>query len=67
VPYTVVGLGFAGLGVAFIAYAYRRHKEVEQALARGDFVAPDERLIAVLAACGIVLGLLVLVIIAAAS
>jgi putative membrane protein len=48
-PYTVVGIGFAAIGVVFIAYAYVRHKRVEEAISRGEFVSPDEHLIAVLA------------------
>jgi putative membrane protein len=59
-PYTVVGIGFAAIGVVFIAYAYVRHKRVEDAISRGEFVSPDEHLIAVLAVVGVLLSLLVL-------
>jgi putative membrane protein len=59
-PYTVVGIGFAAIGVVFIAYAYVRHKRVEEAISRGEFVSPDEHLIAVLAVVGVLLGLFVL-------
>jgi len=66
-PYTVVGVGFAAVGVAFIALAFVRHRQVEDALARGRFAPPDDRLIAGIAAVGVLLGLLVLVLVATAS
>jgi len=66
-PYTIVGIGFAGIGVIFIGYAFIRHRRVDRALARGEFAPPEERLIAVLAVIGVLLGLLVLVIVATQS
>jgi putative membrane protein len=63
-PYALVGIGFALLGVAFIAYGYRRQREVDAAIARGEFEAPDAKLVALLAAVGTVLGLALLVIVA---
>jgi putative membrane protein len=62
-PYVVVGVGFALLGVAFVAYGFRRQRLVERAVARGEYVRPDERLLAWLTGIGIVLGLGLLVII----
>jgi putative membrane protein len=59
-PYTVAGAGFAVLGVVCIAYAAVRRKEVDDALARGDFVRSDDRLIAFMTVLGTLLGLLVL-------
>jgi putative membrane protein len=47
-PYVVVGVGFALLGVAFIAYGFRRQRLVERAVSRGGYVRPDERLLAAL-------------------
>jgi putative membrane protein len=64
-PYVVVGVGFAMLGVAFIGYGFRRQRLVEQAVARGEYVRPDERLLAVLTAVGILLGLGLLIIVIA--
>jgi putative membrane protein len=64
-PYVVVGVGFALLGVAFVAYGYRRQRLVERAVARGEYVHPDERLLAGLTGIGIVLGLVLLVIVVA--
>jgi putative membrane protein len=63
-PYTVVGIGFSLIGVVFIAYAFVRHRHVEEALSRGDYAPPEEGLIAALAVVGVLLGLLVLVLIA---
>ncbi len=59
-PYTVAGIGFALVGVIFIAYASVRHRRVEQALARGEFAPPEGRLIEALAVIGVALALLVL-------
>jgi putative membrane protein len=62
-PYVVVGVGFALLGVAFVAYGHRRQRLVERAVARGQYVRPDERLLTALTAIGILLGLALLVIV----
>jgi putative membrane protein len=62
-PYVVVGVGFALLGVAFIAYGFVRQRAVERAIARGEYVHPDERVIAALTAVGTLLGLALLIII----
>ena len=59
-PYTVAGAGFAVLGVVCIGYAAIRRKEVDDALARGEFVRSDDRLIAFMTVLGALLGLLVL-------
>jgi putative membrane protein len=64
-PYVVIGVGFALLGVAFVGYGFRRQRLVERAVARGEYVHPDERLLAVLTAVGILLGLGLLVIVIA--
>jgi putative membrane protein len=62
-PYVVVGVGFALLGVAFVAYGFRRQWLVERAVARGEYARPDERLLAWLTGIGILLGLMLLVIV----
>ena len=62
-PYVVVGVGFALLGVAFIAYGFARQRAVERAIARGEYVHPNEHLIAALTAIGMLLGLALLVIV----
>jgi putative membrane protein len=62
-PYVVVGVGFAVMGVAFIAYGFRRQRLVEEAVKRGEYVRPDERLLAWMTGVGVLLGLLLLVIV----
>ena len=63
-PYLAVGIGFAILGVAFVAYGYRRMREVDAAIARGEYARPDARMLGLLAAAGVVLGLALLAIVA---
>jgi putative membrane protein len=62
-PYVVVGVGFAVLGVAFVAYGFRRQRLVEHAVMRGEYVRPDERLLAWMTGIGVLLGLLLLAIV----
>lgn len=62
-PYVVIGVGFALLGVVFVAYGFRRQRLVERAVARGDYVLPNDRFLAGLTAIGILLGLILLVIV----
>ena len=64
-PYTLVGVGFALLGVAFVGYGFRRQRLVERAVARGDYVRPDERFLAALTAIGILLGFVLLAMVVA--
>jgi putative membrane protein len=63
-PYLVVGVGFALLGVAFVGYGFHRMRQVEDALARGEFARPDPHVLGLLAAVGIVLGFALLAIVA---
>ncbi|MBS1870390.1 MAG: DUF202 domain-containing protein [Actinobacteria bacterium] len=63
-PYTVAGVGFALLGTVLIGYATYRQRQVERALARGDYARPDDRVVALLTLAGVALGLLVLGIVA---
>lgn len=67
VPYAIVGAGFTLLGIVCVAYSYIRHREVEQALARGEFAPPDIRVVFGLALGAAVLGVMVLVIIVVQS
>lgn len=62
-PYVVVGVGFALLGVVFVAYGFMRQRLVERAVARGEYVRPDERLIAAMTGIGVLLGFVLLVIV----
>ena len=56
-------VGFALLGMAFVGYGFVRERMVERAIARGEYVRPDERLLGVLTAVGILLGFALLVIV----
>src|SRR5947199_10717086 len=51
-PYAVLGAGFAILGLVFVGYASWRHREVEQAVRRGEFVEPDKWVMWALALVG---------------
>ena len=52
-----MGLGFALLGVAFVAYGAKRMRSVDAALERGGYERPDARVLTLLTAAGVVLGL----------
>jgi putative membrane protein len=56
-PYEVIGVGYAILGVAFVAYAYRRHQEVEEALREGNYAPFQSRVALLFSFAGLVLGL----------
>jgi uncharacterized membrane protein YidH (DUF202 family) len=64
-PYTVLGVLFAALGAACTGYAFWRHREVERAISRGEFARPDDRLVAVLAIAGTLLGVALMVVLLA--
>ena len=56
-PYAVLGVAFGLVGVGFIGYGYVRQRQVEAALARGDYAPMDDRAAIVFAAAGLLLGL----------
>jgi putative membrane protein len=56
-PFVAIGVGFAVVGVAFTAYGYVRHREVELALDRGEYVVLPNRAAMILAGFGVLLGL----------
>jgi putative membrane protein len=56
-PFEAVGVAFGIVGLLFIAYAYVRQKQVEEALARGEY-APFETLAALIfTVLGVALGI----------
>jgi putative membrane protein len=66
-PYTAIGLGFAALGVACSVYAFKRQREVDAAIGRGETAPPDPRMAALLSGGGALLGLLLIVVLLAQS
>ena len=63
-PYAVVGGGFAILGILILGYGLRRQRAVDEAISRGAYARPDERMTLGLTVAGIVLGLALLLIVA---
>jgi putative membrane protein len=66
-PYTAIGIGFAAVGVFCSGYAFWRYREVENAISRGEFARPGDRLVAVLSGLGAALGVLLVVVLLAES
>ena len=56
-PYEAIGVAFALVGLLFIAYAYIRQKQVDEALARGEYAAFGTRAGLAFAALGFLLGI----------
>jgi inner membrane protein YidH len=56
-PFELVGTGFGVVGIALIAYAWLRQKQVEDAVARGGYAPLDARVSLIFTAAGIILGL----------
>jgi putative membrane protein len=65
--YTILGVGFAVVGLVVIAYGLIRRRAVETALAQGEYVNPDERCVTAIMLVGVILGLGTLVLIVASS
>ena len=61
-PYTAIGVGFAAVGVFCCAYAFWRYRDVEDAISRGEFARPGDRLVAMLSGLGAALGVLLVVV-----
>jgi putative membrane protein len=57
-PFAILGVGFGLLAIAFLVYGSYRHQAVEAALRRGEFAPLDRRVVLLLGAFGVVLGLL---------
>jgi inner membrane protein YidH len=56
-PFELLGTAFAVAGIAFIAFAYLRQRQVENAVARGEYAALNPNVSLIFAAAGIILGL----------
>ena len=55
-PFELLGVAFAAVGVAFVAYGYLRQKAVEASLARGDYAPLPPQAALAFAAIGVLLG-----------
>jgi putative membrane protein len=62
-PYTILGAGFALLGIVAIAYGLVRQHAVREAVRRGEFEHPHDTVLLALTVVGVVLGTLVLVLV----
>ena len=63
--YEAIGVAFGLVGLAFIGYGYVRQKQVDEALARGDYAPLDDRAAIVFAAIGLLLDLTTIVLVIA--
>lgn len=60
-PFMVLGVCFALLAAAFIAYGVHRYRRVERAVARGGFAPLETRVAAILGGLGVALAALTIV------
>lgn len=65
VGYSIVGVGYALLGMAFVAYGFVRQQRQEAAILRGDFVPFGHGAALAFTIAGIALGAATLVVIVA--
>jgi putative membrane protein len=65
VGYEIVGVGYALLGIAFIAYGLFRHRQQEQALLEGRFVEFGSRAAIGFTAAGVALGIATVIVVVA--
>lgn len=56
-PFEVIGIAFAAVGVVFIGYAYVRQRQVDEAIARGEFAPFEIRAALTFATLGVLLGI----------
>jgi putative membrane protein len=63
-PYAVLGIAYGIFGIVFIGYGYKRLHSVDQALARGEYARPDDRLTAALTVLGVLVGVATVLVVA---
>ena len=66
-PYAALGVAFGVVGLGFILYGYVRQRQVDEALARGEYAPLDGRAAIVFAAAGLLLGLATIVLVIAGT
>jgi putative membrane protein len=64
-PYEALGAGFGVLGVGFVAYAYVRQRQVEEALRAGRYAPLDDGIALALTAVAAALGIATIVLVVA--
>jgi putative membrane protein len=64
-PFEVIGLVFAGVGIAFVVFGYVRQMRIEEALARGEYAPLESRAALAFAALGALLGLATIILVVA--
>jgi putative membrane protein len=64
-PYTILGAGFALVGIGLVVYGLLRQQAVERAISGGDYVKPDQKVVAGLAVMIVLLGVVLVVIVSA--
>lgn len=62
-PFEALGVAFALVGLLFIAYAYLRQRQVEEALVRGEYAPFEARTALIFAALGSILGIATIVVV----
>jgi putative membrane protein len=62
-PYVALGVGYALLGAVIVAYGLWRGREVDRAIRAGDWVSPDDRVMAVVGGIAIAFAVLTAVIV----
>jgi putative membrane protein len=62
-PYVALGVGYALLGAALVGYGLWRGREVDRAIRAGDWVSPDDRVMAVVGGIAIAFAVLTAVIV----
>lgn len=55
-PYAVVGVGYALLGIALVAYGARRRRDVDEAVRAGGYASPGDRTMTAFAVGAALLG-----------
>jgi putative membrane protein len=56
-PFELIGTAYAVVGIAMVAYAYVRLKQVDEAVARGEYAPFSPRAGLIFAAVGLILGI----------
>jgi putative membrane protein len=62
-PYTILGAGFAVVGIVAIGYGFVRQQAVREAVRQGHFEHPNDAVLIAMTVTGVVLGVLLLVLV----